>query len=95
MAGEVAQTALDTLSGLSDPFGLISGAEDAASTVSTLAGMQGKGSGVLSTALSMSLGDYTLVAVGIVLAIGALLISGKPTVIKAVGTVKDAATFAA
>lgn len=47
------------------------------------------------TVLTMTVGDYTLVAVGIILAIGALLISSKPTVIKAVGTVKDAATLAA
>ena len=87
--GDVAQSAFD-------PYGLVGSAETLASFVGgNLPGITdptvaGKGSSPLMAMLSMSIGDYTLVAVGIILALGALLISSKPTVIKAVGTVKDA-----
>jgi hypothetical protein len=43
------------------------------------------------TLASLSLGDYTLIGVGIILAIGALLISQKQTVVKVAGTVAKAA----
>jgi len=86
--GDVAQSAVD-------PFGLISGASDIASLAKYLPGITDpsvavKGSSPLMAALSMSLGDYTLVAVGAILAIGALLISQKQTVVQVSRTVAKA-----
>lgn len=54
----------------------------------------GEAANAVSTAkniASRSIGDYTLIAVGIILAIGALLISQKQTVIQVASTVGKAA----
>lgn len=74
-----------------DPFGLLSGAEDLYKLGSGIASSNGQGAGALATALKMSLGDYTLVAVGIILAIGALLISQRQTIVSVAGTASDVA----
>jgi len=71
-----------------DPFGLISGANDLASLAKYLPGITDPS--VAGKALSMSLGDYTLVAVGAILAIGALLISQRQTVVQVSRTVAKA-----
>ncbi|MGH9436397.1 MAG: hypothetical protein ACRD22_00530 [Terriglobia bacterium] len=88
-AGELYQTGKDALTGTPTQV-----AGDLVSQAITLtSGGAAGASTVAKAATGRSLGDYTLVAVGIILALGALLISAKPTVIKAVGTVKDAATL--
>jgi hypothetical protein len=64
----------DIVSNLADMYGNEAGAVGSASAAGT--------SNVLKTLTGMSLGDMTLIAVGIILAIGALLISQKETVVK-------------
>lgn len=89
--GEVASDAASNLGGLLTTGSLTQAATDWLNLQNNLFG--GSSQSVTKTLTGRTLGDYTLVAVGIILAIGALLISAKPTVIKAVGTVKDAVTF--
>lgn len=83
-AGELWQTTKDAFSGTPSEVG-----SDLLSQVGTLV----KGAATEKvTASSISIGDYTLVGVGIVLAIGALLISQKHTAVKIVTNATKAVT---
>lgn len=74
-----------------DPFGVVSAAEDMAMFASWASGVGTSSAPATSkSSPSRSLGDYTLIAVGIVLAIGALLISQKQTIVQVAGTVSKA-----
>lgn len=64
-------------------------------TISTAYGEAKTVSNTVSTLAKMSLGDYTLIAVGIILAIGALLISQKSTVVQIASTASKAAALVA